>query len=469
MNRRSFIQKSTLLTSTIFISIKTFPSSLFSIDGWVGGTVTTGGKGVSGVVISDGYSVVQTDKSGNYEIMLHELARFVWISTPSGYEFKTESSIARHYYKPDLAGKLNFDLKPLKQNDRKHNFIIWADPQIKNNKDVAQMMATSVPDTAEVVRSMGNTPVHGIGVGDLVWDNFDLFPAYDEAIAEIGIPFFQALGNHDQDYRQGGDETSDRTFQAHYGPTYYSFNRGKAHYVVLDDVRYLGVERTYDGYITKAQLDWLEKDLSLIQKDALLIICLHIPVHNAVKNNTDFYNVLKDFNNIHIMSGHTHFNKNIIKNGIYEHNHGTVCGGWWTGPICEDGTPRGYGVYEVDGTTLKWYYKSTGRNRKEQLDIYVDTLTNQKRLIANVWNYDPDWKVDYFLDGKAMGTLAQQGGYDPLAVKLYKGDKLPNPRPFVEARSTDHLFMAHFETSVKKVKVIATDRFGEKFEAEIEA
>ena len=45
--------------------------------------------------------------------------------------------------------------------------------------------------------------------------------------------------------------------------------------------------------------------------------------------------------------------KNIIKNGIYEHNHGTVCGGWWTGPICEDGTPRGYGVYEVDGTTLK--------------------------------------------------------------------------------------------------------------------
>ena len=68
-----------------------------------------------------------------------------------------------------------------------------------------------------------------------------------------------------------------------------------------------------------------------------------------------------------------------------------------------------------------------------------------------------------------MGTLAQQGGYDPLAVKLYNGDKLPNPRPFVEARSTDHLFMAHFETSVKKVKVIATDRFGEKFEAEIEA
>ncbi|MNL71866.1 hypothetical protein D3C87_1970900 [compost metagenome] len=68
-----------------------------------------------------------------------------------------------------------------------------------------------------------------------------------------------------------------------------------------------------------------------------------------------------------------------------------------------------------------------------------------------------------------MGALAQQDGFDPLAVKLYKGDKLPNPRPFVEPRSTDHLFLAHFAPEVKDVKVVATDRFGEKFEAEIKA
>lgn len=468
MNRRSFIQKSSLLTTTLFVSLKSF-SSLITAEGLVSGRVTSKGKGIANVVISDGYSVVQTDKSGSYQIQLNELARFVWISTPSGYEFNTESSIARHYYKPDVKAELNFEIKPLKQNDHKHNFIIWADPQVKNKKDVEQMMETSVPDTRSVVQSMGKTPVHGIGVGDLVWDNFDLFPAYDEAIAKIGIPFFQALGNHDQDYRQGGDDTSDRTFQAHYGPTYYSFNRGKAHYVVLDDVRYLGVERTYDGYITPTQLDWLAKDLQFVPKDALLIISLHIPVHNQVKNRADFYAVLKDFKNVHIMSGHTHYNKNVIQNGIFEHNHGTVCGGWWTGPICEDGTPRGYGVYEVEGTDLKWYYKSTGRDKTEQLDIYVDTLTNQKRLIANVWNYDPEWKVEYFLDGKAMGALPQQEGFDPLAVKLYKGDKLPQPRAFVEPRSTDHLFLAQFGPEVKEVKVVATDRFGQKYEAKINA
>jgi hypothetical protein len=29
----------------------------------------------------------------------------------------------------------------------------------------------------------------------------------------MGIPFFQVIGNHDMDYRMGGDETSDVTFK----------------------------------------------------------------------------------------------------------------------------------------------------------------------------------------------------------------------------------------------------------------
>jgi hypothetical protein len=283
----------------------------------------------------------------------------------------------------------------------------------------------------------------------------------------MGVPFFQALGNHDMDYRLGGDETSDATFSKHYGPTYYSFNRGKAHYVILDDVRYLGVERTYDGFISQAQLNWLAKDLKYVEKDALVIVCVHIPIHNSVKNRADFYAVLKDFTNVHIMSGHTHYNTNVITGNIYEHNHGTVCGAWWTGPICEDGTPSGYGVYEVNGKDLKWFYQPTGLDRTKQIHIYVDELTNQKRLIANVWNWDPQWKVEYFLDGKPMGNLTQEIGYDPLSVKLMKGDKLPERRAFPEPRKTNHIFVAHFEPSVKKIKVVATDRFGEKFTEEI--
>ncbi len=466
MNRRSFVQKAGLLTTTLFVSLKAHSFSIFDLENKISGKVSSKGKGVAGVIVSDGYNVVQTDNDGNYTITVDKLAKFVWLSTPAGYEFKTDSYIAK-YYELASAADLNFELKPLKQNDDRHNFVIWADPQVKNKSDVEKMMNQSVPDVKKLLKSMRNVPVHGITVGDIVWDNHDLFAAYSEAVNQMGIPFFQALGNHDMDYRLGGDETSDATFSKNFGPTYYSFNRGKAHYVVLDDVRYLGVERTYDGFISQGQLDWLAKDLKFVAKDALLIIALHIPVHNSVKNNTDLYAILDGFTNVHIMSGHTHFNTNVITNNVFEHNHGTVCGAWWTGPICEDGTPCGYGVYEVNGRDLKWYYQPTGLDRKTQIKVYVEELNNQKRLIANVWNWDPAWKVEYYLDGKAMGALSQEKGFDPLSVQLFKGDKLPMGRTFAEPKKNEHIFMAHFEPTIKKVKVIATDRFGEQFSAEI--
>jgi len=466
MNRRSFIQKSSLLATTLFVSLKSFSSTLFE-DQKITGRITSKGKGVANVVISDGFEVVQSDRDGNYTLTINPLAKFVWVSTPAGYEFKTNSYLAKYYEQLEGKSSLNFELIPLKQKDDKHNFIIWADPQVKNKKDVEKMMATSVPSTIKTIKSLGNLPIHGICVGDIVWDNHALFQDYNQAVQQMGIPFFQVLGNHDMDYRQGGDETSDKTFMENYGPTYYSFNRGKAHYIVMDDVRYLGNERDYDGYVVDRQLNWLAKDLMFVAKDALVIINLHIPVFSGVKNKEELVKLLAGYTNVHIMSGHTHFNRNMIEDQIFEHNHGTVCGAWWTGPICEDGTPNGYGVYQVDGTKLKWFYQGTDLDRKEQVRIYVDELTNQKRLIANVWNWDPQWKVEYFLDEKPMGTLAQEKGYDPLSVKLMKGDKLPLGRAFPEPRLNDHIFLAHFPPSVKKVKVVATDRFGEKFTAEI--
>jgi hypothetical protein len=469
MNRRSFIQSVGLITGSAFIALKTDAFSILKNGESIKGRVTDGKKGIKNVVISDGFTVVITDENGNYEITPNEKAKSVFMSTPSGYEFKTDYNLVRQY--EDLSNKSHFDFKlqPLKQNDAKHYFIIWADPQVKNKKDVKQMMETSVPDTIDTIKSLGKDAlVHGVCVGDLVWDNHDLYPDYNNAVSKMGIPFFQVLGNHDMDYRMGGDETSDVTFKQNYGPTYYSFNRGKVHYVVLDNVRYLGTEREYDGYITEDMLVWLAKDLQHVAKDQLLIINLHIPVYDQVKNNKDFYAVLNGFKNVHIMSGHTHYNANNITNGIYEHNHGTVCGAWWTGPICVDGTPRGYGVYEVNGTDLKWYYKATGLPKENQVSVFVDKLTNQARLIANVYNWDPEWKVEYFLDGKPMGALHNEIGFDPLSVTLYKGDDLPAGRHFVEPHETDHLFVAHFEPTVKKVKVLATDRFGAKYLAEVE-
>ena len=470
MNRRSFIQKISLIGGALVFSMPGQSFSFFSAAKKVKGRITDGSNGIAGVVVSDGYSVVTTNSRGYYSIKPHANASSVWVSTPAGYAFLHEQGVSRHYHQLGSGKSYDFELKRLSQSDQQHKFIVWADPQVKTRNDVKQMMETSVPDVQQLLKTMGSAAlVHGICVGDIVWDKQELFQDYNTAVAKMGIPFFQALGNHDMDYRMGGDETSDVTFKKTYGPTYYSFNRGKAHYVVLENVRYLGTDRDYDGYLVEEQLSWLEKDLEHVAKDQLLIINLHIPVHSGVKNKEALYKVLEGYTNVHIMSGHTHYNKNVISNGIYEHNHGTVCGAWWTGPVCEDGTPRGYGVYDVDGTNLKWYYKSTGEDRTNQLSAFIETLDGQKTLTCNVYNWDPEWKVEYFLDGRQMGVMENQVGFDPLATKLYKGPELPAGRHFPEPRKTDHLFVARIDAAVKQIKVVATDRFGEQFSKEIQA
>ncbi|MER2996536.1 calcineurin-like phosphoesterase family protein [Pontibacter populi] len=467
MKRRSFLERMLLFSGGLVLSgsytaALATPSKLT-----IKGRITAGSKKLANVVVSDGYSVVKTNRKGKYELPVNELAKFVFVSVPAGYDFPNENGIARHYQYLDHSSKqdYNFELKPLPTDDTKHSFIIWADPQPRNKKDAQRMLDESVPDVQKTLAGMAaGTLVHGITVGDITWDNPELYKQYDQGVATMGVPFFQVLGNHDQDLNKGGDEVSDKTFEATYGPTYYSFNRGKLHYVVLDDVRYLGKDKQYDGYITERQLKWLEKDLAMVPTDNLVILCSHIPVHWGVKNKEELYPILKN-HKVHIMTGHTHYNRNVIEQDIFEHNHGTVCGNLWTGPVCGDGAPGGYAVYEVDGTDMKWYYKSTGFDADHQMTIYMQPAEEQQqRMLVNVWNWDPEWKVEWWADNQYKGTLQNIISHDPVAWELYQGDQLPKGRTYVEPRETEHFFEAFVPATVKELKVVATDRFGRKYE-----
>jgi len=467
MKRKEFLQNLAWMTGATLVSSFTPFRKLLDQPKKIKGVVRSNGKAISKVVMSDGYTVLETDKKGKYEFEPHAEAVAIFISTPRGHAFKNENGISRHYrllQDVDLEKQIDFDLVPLDQDDNEHQFFIWADPQVKNKKDVDRMMNESVPDVQKLIAASGKgTLLHGITVGDIVWDEHKFFPDYNNAVEQMGIPFFQCLGNHDMDYNQGGDERSDDTFQQTYGPTYYSFNRGQVHYVVMDNVRYLGLDRNYDGFITQNQLDWLEKDLSFVPTEKLIVLCLHIPVHKHTKNNTDLYALLTG-RNVHIMSGHTHYHQNVLRDNIFEHNHGTVCGAWWTGGICEDGTPNGYGVYKVKGTELSWHYQSTGLAGDHQMKTYVTDVDPERKLLqVNIWNHDPAWETEYWIDGVSKGSLEQFEGLDPLALSTLQGPELPKPRGFAEPKRTNHLFKAHFPITAKEIKIVATDRFGRKY------
>ncbi len=446
------------------------------------GRVRSRGIGIAGVAVTDGYNISVTDRSGNYQLLSNKTAEFVYISIPSGYQFTNDKGIAR-FYVPVSTNKetfgADFDLEKLTTDDSQHCFVVWADTQMISQNDVELLKSQSVPDLRELVAAYPKqTLFHGLGCGDLVWDRFELFEGYKQAIDMTGVTFFNVIGNHDMDIDARTDELSAKTFKKQFGPTYYSFNRGDIHYVVLDDVFFIGAGKQYIGYITENQLQWLEQDLALVKPGATVVVSLHIPTNtgaakrgkkapelgSVVSNRKQLYKLLTPYK-VHFMSGHTHFNDTWEEGNMMEHNHGTVCGAWWTGPVCGDGTPNGYGVYEVNGSDIKWYYKSTGLPKSHQVRVYGRgrSKDHPDEIVANVWNWDSKWKVEWLEDGIAKGSMEQRVALDPLAVELYAGPDLPQKHKFVDPTLADHIFFAKPSANAKDVEVRATDRFGNVF------
>jgi len=288
------------------------------------------------------------------------------------------------------------------------------------------------------------------------------------------------VGNHDLDYAAPSSQLATSTFMRHFGPTYYSFDVGAVHYVVLQDVLYHGTG--YIGYIDEPQLQWLEADLALVEPGRLVVVFLHIPlesrqwvrgraprpsVSTSVNNRAAVYALLQRFE-AHVISGHTHETEHVFEGGVHEHVHGTVCGAWWTGPVCHDGTPSGYGIFDVDGESIAWTHKATGEPLEHQLRVYAPGAerTAPDEIVANVWNWDPEWTVEHVVDGVPKGPMARRTGLDPLSVELHTGPALPAKHGWVEPERTDHLFYGPVAPTAGEVLVRATDRWKRTFTAE---
>ncbi len=480
MQRRNFLKGLGLLSAApVLPAIASTVGSGHFTNVNISGKVSSGGKGLAKVAVSDGYNVVHTAADGTYRFASHYNAEHVFLSIPSGYEIPHQKGIAQFYQTIDKNAqqqRADFVLNAIPQGDDKHAFIVWGDTQIQGKGEAKQLISISAPDTKATIATLGAQPVFGIAVGDLVFDHFELFPDYKKAVEVTGIPYYQLIGNHDQDYTARTDDGSQVTFKQNFGPTYYSFNRGKIHYVVLDNVFFIGLAHQYIGYLAENQFAWLEKDLQNVPKGSTLVVSLHIPVYNKISDTGDakeeklgsmtsnreaLFAMLKDYK-VHFMTGHTHYNENWEKDNMMEHNHGTVCGAWWSGPICGDGTPSGYAVYQVNGNDISWDYKSVGFDKDHQLTIHTKGAIPEKptEVAANVWNWDPKWKIEWMEDGQAKGEMTQYIGLDPQAVALYKGAEIPQHHKWVEPVTTDHLFLATPSPSAKEITVKATDRFG---------
>ncbi len=458
------------------------------------GRVTVDGVPRAGVVVSDGINVELTDERGEYQ--MYTTRQHVFVSVPEDCEIPVLDGLPRFYKVLDFSvdAKIQRDFNLLSAPKKTEwTLMAVADPQIGNDQDISDFSEYILSDFSEFTQPISEN-TYGISLGDIVWNKPELFSTYKTLMGRTPVPSFSVIGNHDHNESVKNDTESDADFRNVLGPTYYSVNIGDYHMVVLDDVLYSGEtgRNDYANTITQEQLDWLEKDLSHVSKDKGLIVALHIPTArwnrpNNLTNTQALYDLIKDFDNIQIISGHAHNQSTVeIAPNMTEYNFAAAMGAYWY-PLCSDGTPRGYGVLKFNGNKLvDVKYKSAGFTDDYQMKLYApkDAVLCQPsgnvgdpfdQILVNVFAWHPKWTVEIQEDGGSWKTLSNVQAQDPDVRKslVYDEDDkkwyIPSNHNGAQIATTNHMFLYRPAPDWRSVTVRATDPFGNVYTSTLDS
>lgn len=498
------------------------------------GRVATDQEGIKGVVVSDGEEITTTNDKGIYQLRSKKKYGYVFISIPSGYEVPSDGVLPQFYQSlksdANTAERADFKLNPVSGQDEYKMFIL-GDIHLANRTGDRNQFKEFTDDLNSYRNFHLNEKMYALTLGDMTWDlywyknNFS-FPEYLSTVNSQlkGLQIFHTIGNHDFDYKATSDFAAGSSYRSQIAPMYYSFNIGKIHYVVMDDIdcsQYDGTtSRKYLERLSDEQINWLAKDLAYVSKDTPLIIAMHAPIfrpqekggfridHDATSTNK-LLETVKDYQ-VQFVTGHTHVNYNVLPQdditggrNFYEHNTAAICASWWWSGyltpgihISLDGTPGGYGIWDIDGKNIKYIYKSTGYDENHQFrsydlnnvhfsmddvplmpasvpasvkweytkytDAYPENSNNE--VLINIWNWNPQWTLTVSDEnGKSLETTSVWA-YDPLhiaalSVKRFNSASLSSTPAFITEKS-GHFFKVKADNADIDLKITVKDEFG---------
>ena len=500
------------------------------------GIVSSAGVGVENVVVSDGAEVTVTNEKGIYQLKSAKKWGYVFISVPSGYEVPSVGVLPQFHRalknSADVVERADFKLEKVDGQDSYKIFML-GDMHLANRTGELSQVAQFTSDLTDYMTRHKGEKMYALTLGDMTWDlywysNSYYFPQYLNTInSQIkNLQIFHTMGNHDNDFQTRSDYDAAVKYVDQICPTYYSFNIGKVHYVVMDDIdcsSYDGsTSRNYVKSLSAEQLDWLAKDLSHVAKTTPVVVAMHAqvfyPTTSGFKIDHDQVNTLRLFDildgyTVRFVTGHTHKLFNVTPDApivdghnFREYNSGSVCASWWWSGnltpgihIGTDGTPGGYGIWDVTGTDFQCLYKSTGWPEEYQFrsydlnnvhfsmadvplmpsDIsasvknaymqYVNAYpqNNDNEVLINIWNWNSDWTLSVVDENRKTLPYTEVWAYDPLhiaalSVKRFNNAGLKLPPSFITDKFT-HFFKVKADDADTDLVITVKDEFGNEW------
>ena len=500
------------------------------------GIVSSAGVGVENVVVSDGAEVTVTNEKGIYQLKSAKKWGYVFISVPSGYEVPSVGVLPQFHRalknSADVVERADFKLEKVDGQDSYKIFML-GDMHLANRTGDLGQFAQFTSDLTDYMTRHKGEKMYALTLGDMTWDlywysNSYYFPQYLNTVnSQIkNLQIFHTMGNHDNDFQTRSDYDAAVKYVDQICPTYYSFNIGKVHYVVMDDIdcsSYDGTEsRNYVKSLSAEQLDWLAKDLSYVAKTTPVVVAMHAqvfyPTTSGFKIDHDQVNTLRLFDildgyTVRFVTGHTHKLFNVTPDApivdghnFREYNSGSVCASWWWSGnltpgihIGTDGTPGGYGIWDVAGTDFQCLYKSTGWPEEYQFrsydlnnvhfsmadvplmpsDIsasvknaymqYVNAYpqNNDNEVLINIWNWNSDWTLSVVDENRKTLPYTEVWAYDPLhiaalSVKRFNNAGLKSTPSFITDKFT-HFFKVKADDADTDLVITVKDEFGNEW------
>lgn len=493
---------------------------------------------VANVVVSDGTEVTVTDDKGIYELKSAKKWGYVFISVPSGYEVAAEGVFPQFYQTlkgaADVVEQKDFKLTKVDGQDRYKLFLL-GDMHLANRTNDAAQFTQFTTDLNAYMAQHSGQKMYALTLGDMTWDlywykNNYALPQYRETINRQvkNLQIYHTMGNHDNDFMTTSDYDAAVKYVDCIGPTFYSFNIGQVHYVVMDNIdcsAYDGTDlRNYVKKLSNEQLKWLAKDLAYVDKSTPLIVAMHAQIYKPTSTgfafdhdsaNTEALLAALDGYEVHFVTGHTHKVYNITPDDdvvkgrdIHEHNSGAICASWWWSGnltpgvhVSIDGAPGGYAIWDIDGTDFAWLYKSTGWPEEYQFRSYdlnnvsfsMDDVPNipsnvliqlaykkyvnaypensDNEVLIKIWNWNSNWELSVVERGKTL-EYTPVWAYDPLHIAALSVPRFNNSgitsTPSFVTESATNFFKVKADDADVDLTITVKDEFGHTWTEEMQ-
>lgn len=293
-----------------YLLILLFAGGTFSLSAQIKGTIyvddNQNGKrdaqerGLSSVVVSNGYQVVRTDAQGEFNMDNNPDARFVFVKAPSGFKVNKQ-----HYLK-------------IEEQQATYDFGLTVDASQKADKlDFIQITDTETAlygswvDNIKKYARNQDIPLI-MHTGDICYEEGMKFHARQLNTGLMGTAVHYAVGNHDLVKGKYGEELFEQLF----GPTYYSFEKGPVHFVVTP----MWGGDYAPSYNKDQVIRWLKQDLLNKDPNKALVLINHdfsIGADFVLKGKTEEID-LKAYGLKAWLYGHWHNNYSFVNasNGV---------------------------------------------------------------------------------------------------------------------------------------------------------